>query len=108
MKKLLIHLSILSLLAAVALPMVACAPKQDQSAGEQMEDAADQAGDAMEDAADKAGDAMEEGAEDMGESMDEMTDDDGGAMDEGDGMMNEDDGGMMNEEKPADQGEGSM
>ncbi len=111
MKKLLIHLSILSLLAFVALPMVACAPKQ-KAADETMDQPAADQGDAMDkgdesmgdDSMDKGDDSMDKGDESMGD--DSMDKGDGSMSDDG-GAMN-DDGGSMDDQKPADQGDGSM
>lgn len=77
MKKLLIHLSILSLLAVLTLPMIACAPKEE--AGVEADDMGDEVGDTME----EAGEEMGEGAEEMGEEMDEGMDEMGDEMDEG-------------------------
>lgn len=109
MKKFLIHLSILSLLAAVALPMIACAPKE-KAADEQMEQpAADQGGEAMDQGSESMGDeSMGEdmGDESMGEGSEGMSDD-GGMMDDNGGKMDEGNG-MAGDEKPADQGEGGM
>jgi len=84
MKKLLIHMSILSLLAFFTLPMIACAPKEDAGVtaddmGDQADEAMDEAGDTMEEAGDEMGEGMEEMGDDMDEGMDEMGDD----MDEG-------------------------
>jgi|GEM_PF-1381567 len=112
MKKLLIHLSILSMLAALALPMIACAPKQDKGTDEQMAQPTDQGGEAMDQGSETTGDeSMGEttddmsGDEGMGEATDNMSDDsgmmndDGGKMDEGNGMADEGSG---------DNGNGSM
>ena len=75
MKKFLIHLSILSILAAVALPMIACAPQEEEGAmeeaGEAMEEGAEEMGEEMEEAGDAMEEGMEEGMEETGEAMEE-------------------------------------
>ena len=72
MKKLLIHLSILSLLAVLTLPMIACAPKEEAGVeADDMGDAADEAMDEAGEEMDEAGEAMDEGMEEMGEDMEE-------------------------------------
>jgi hypothetical protein len=76
MKKLLIHLSILSLLAVLTLPMIACAPKEEAGVeADDMGDAADEAMDEAGEEMDEAGEAMDEGMEEMGEDMEEMGED---------------------------------
>lgn len=102
MKKLLIHLSILSLLAAVALPMISCAPQEEGA----MEESAEEMGESMEEGAEEAGDMMDEGAEEGAEEAGDMMDE--GMEGEGDGdMMDEGmegEGEMMDEEGSDDEG----
>lgn len=86
MKKLLVNLSILSVLALVALPMVSCAPNEEaevnaennlyeDDAMENMGEAMEEEGDELEEMGDELDDPMmeEEGEmmEEMGEEMEE-------------------------------------
>ncbi len=71
MKKTMIYLSLLCMLAAVALPMVACAPKSNDTG---MEEA--QQGEMMQEGAqEEMGEGMQEGMEDMQQGMDEGMED---------------------------------
>lgn len=75
MKKLLSPFAIVLLVAMTALPMVACAPKEEPPAEEPMEEAAEAMGEAAEDmgeAAEEMGEEMHEGMEEMGEAAEEM------------------------------------
>lgn len=82
MKKLLIHLSILSLLAFVGLPMIACAPADDDADvaieieegddyGDDLGDDMEEMGEEMEEGVEEGVEATEEGLEEMGEEIEE-------------------------------------
>ena len=91
MKKLLVNLTILSVLALVAVPMISCAPNEEaevEAENNMMED------DAMENSMEEMGEDMEEegdAMEDMGEEMDDP-------MMEEEGEMMEEEGEEMQEE----------
>lgn len=77
MKKLLIHLSILSLLAFVGLPMIACAPAAEEDAEIEVEtddygDDMDDMGDEMEDMGEEIEEGAEEGMEEIEEGLEEI------------------------------------
>lgn len=89
MKKFLVNLSILSVLALVALPMVSCAPNEEAEVEAEnnmmMED-------------DAAMENMGENMQDEGEAMEDMGDEMEDPMMEEEGEMMEEEGEMMEEE----------
>lgn len=93
MKKLLVNLSILSVLALVALPMVSCAPNEEAEVEAEndmmLEDDA-----AMDDSMEEMGEDMQE----EGEAMEDMGDELDDPMMEEEGDMMEEEGEMMEEE----------
>jgi len=77
MKKILSPFAIVLLAAMTALPMVACAPKEEpaEEPATAVEEAAEEMGEAAEEmgeAAEEMGEEMEEGMEEMGEAAEEM------------------------------------
>jgi hypothetical protein len=83
MKRILSPFAIVLLFAVTALPMAACAPREEPEPDvmEEAEDAVEEMGEAVE----EMGEEMEEGMEVMGEEMEEMGEE------------------MMDEEPPADE-----
>ena len=72
MKKILSPFAIVLLVAMTALPMVACAPKEEPYEPETTEEAVEEMGEEMEEGMEEVGEEMEEGMEEMGEEMEEM------------------------------------
>jgi len=67
------QIGILGLALVFGLALAACG-KEDESAGDQMEDAAHKAGETMDEMGSKAGEMMDEAGQKAGEMMDESTD----------------------------------
>ena len=67
------HIGVLGLALVFGLALAGCG-KEEESAGDKMEDAAHSAGEAMEQMGDKAGEMMDEAGKKAGEMMDESTD----------------------------------
>ena len=67
------RIGLLGLALVFGLALAACG-KEEESAGDKMEDAAHKAGEAMEQMGDKAGQMMDEAGQKAGEMMDESTD----------------------------------
>lgn len=78
MKKILSPFAIVLLVAMAALPMVACAPKEEPY---DEPDTAEEAVEEMGEEAEELGEEVEEGMEEMGEEMEEGVDEAGDAVD---------------------------
>ena len=79
MKKLLSPLMLLALLGLIVMPVVACAPADDDTT---VEESAEDATDEMEESTDEMGDEMEEMGDEMEEAGDEMEAEGEAAMEE--------------------------